>query len=43
MTYIDSLSVAHKSTQRTPFVSGTFYIVHPGHLRMLRFTPEQAA
>jgi rfaE bifunctional protein kinase chain/domain len=37
---IDTIRASAKSGQRTVFVSGTFNIVHPGHLRLLRFAAE---
>src|SRR5437870_12241547 len=40
LTAIQTIRADARSAQRIVFVSGTFNIVHPGHLRLLRFAAE---
>lgn len=37
---VDAIRAYAGASKRTVFVSGTFNIVHPGHLRLLRFAAE---
>jgi len=43
---LSALQIVRSRTEggkHTAFISGTFNIVYPGHLRSLRIAPEQAA
>src|SRR5712691_2487327 len=40
LSAIQTIRADARSAQRIVFVSGTFNIVHPGHLRLLRFAAE---